>query len=120
MNTTSVSLDPEVAVRELVSQAEQRITDAEAALAGLAGARELLDRLRDVVAQAQADQHERTERPRLYTVPDAARTLRISESKVVKLLASGELASIKVGAARRITAVALDAYLDRLVLAGAA
>jgi len=114
MNARSVSVDPETVVRELVLQAEARITDAEAALAGLAGARALLDQLRDAVAQVTDARANHFERPRLYTVAQAAAALALSESKVVKMVGSGELASVKIGAARRIPAVVIDAYLDGL------
>lgn len=100
-------------------QAEARLAEAEAALAGLAGARDILDRLRDAVAVAQVDRKERSERPMLYTVPQAATALALSESKVVKMVARGELGSVLIGAARRIPATTIDAYLDAL-MAGAA
>lgn len=113
MNTHSVSLDPEVVVRELVFETEQRIAVVEAALAGLSGTRDLLDRLSSAVATAQGSRHP-AERPVLYTVADAARLLALSTSKVHKLVATGELGSVRIGAARRIPASAIDAYLSRL------
>ncbi|MDQ2839382.1 MAG: helix-turn-helix domain-containing protein [Actinomycetota bacterium] len=105
MNTHSVSLAPEVVVRELVSETEQRIAVVEAALAGLSGTRDLLDRLSSAVAAAQVSRH-RAERPVLYTVTDAARLLALSRSRVHKLVATGEVGSVRIGAARRIPASA--------------
>jgi excisionase family DNA binding protein len=44
---------------------------------------------------------------------EAARVLSLSRSTLYELLARGELASIKVGAARRIPVDALHAWIDR-------
>jgi excisionase family DNA binding protein len=50
----------------------------------------------------------------LFRVPEAARKLTISESKMWELLARGEIKSVKIDGSRRITPAALDAYLERL------
>lgn len=111
MNTRSVSLDPETAVRELVWQVEARISEAEAALAGLAGAQDLLSHLADAVADGQGQtKAARSGRPDLYNVEDAAWAL----SLVRRLIARGELGWVKVGAAVRVPAPALARYLADL------
>lgn len=48
-----------------------------------------------------------------FDPPGAARVLDVSQSKIFQLLASGELASFKVGRARRITGAAIDALRQR-------
>jgi excisionase family DNA binding protein len=50
----------------------------------------------------------------LLTVEESAQALRLSRTHVYDLLARGELASVKIGRARRIPAQALDEYVDRL------
>jgi excisionase family DNA binding protein len=47
----------------------------------------------------------------LYRVPEAARKLAISESKMWELLARGEIASLKIDGSRRVTPGALEAYV---------
>jgi excisionase family DNA binding protein len=51
--------------------------------------------------------------PLLVRPEDAARALSLSRTTVYELLARGELASIKVGSARRIPVGALQAWIDR-------
>lgn len=50
----------------------------------------------------------------LLTPLEAARTLGIGRSKLYELLSSGELASIHIGACRRIPIEALRAYITQL------
>jgi excisionase family DNA binding protein len=50
----------------------------------------------------------------LLTVPEAARVLSISRSKLYELISSGALQSIKIDGARRIPVRALDAYVSSL------
>jgi excisionase family DNA binding protein len=50
----------------------------------------------------------------LYTPAEAAEMLGISRSGMYNLLDRGELESVKLGALRRIPAVALASYLRRL------
>lgn len=52
--------------------------------------------------------------PLLLTPERAAERLEIGRTKVFELIAAGELESVKIGRARRIPAVALAAYVDRL------
>lgn len=52
--------------------------------------------------------------PRLLAVRDAATATGLSRSNIHKLIASGELASIKVGRRRLIPVAAIDEYVDRL------
>ena len=51
--------------------------------------------------------------PLTVTVTEAGRQLAISRRTVYKLMDSGELASIKIGRARRITRQAIADYLER-------
>jgi excisionase family DNA binding protein len=48
-----------------------------------------------------------------YKVPHAARLLDMGERKVWELVHSGELASFKVGTARRVTRQAILDYISR-------
>jgi excisionase family DNA binding protein len=50
----------------------------------------------------------------LYRVPEAARMLGLGESKMWELLARGEVESVKIDGARRITREAIEAYVRRL------
>ncbi len=50
----------------------------------------------------------------LYRPEDAGSVLGIGRSKVFELLASGQLASVQIGRARRIPRTALEAYVERL------
>jgi excisionase family DNA binding protein len=53
--------------------------------------------------------------PRLYRIPDAARELAVSVRKVWRLIATGDLRTVRVGArGTRILASELWAYVDRL------
>jgi excisionase family DNA binding protein len=51
----------------------------------------------------------------LLTVPEAARALAISQSKVYELLAAGVLASVRIDGSRRIPVSALDSYVSALL-----
>jgi excisionase family DNA binding protein len=50
----------------------------------------------------------------LYTAEEAAEVLGIGRSTLYLLLSAGEVASVKIGALRRIPASALDGYVARL------
>lgn len=50
----------------------------------------------------------------LLTPEEAAQTLSIGRSKVYELLRAGAIASIRIGASRRIPAEALRAYIGNL------
>jgi excisionase family DNA binding protein len=52
--------------------------------------------------------------PLLHTPEEAAERLRCGRTTVYELMASGELESVKVGRLRRVPAVSLVAYVDRL------
>lgn len=45
---------------------------------------------------------------------EAADTLGISRARLYQLLADGEIGSVKLGASRRVPAVELDAFVQRL------
>jgi len=51
----------------------------------------------------------------MLTVPQAARALAISRSKLYELIASGALRSVRVHGSRRIPRKALEDYIDRLL-----
>ena len=51
----------------------------------------------------------------LLTVPEAAEALAISRSKLYELLASGDVASIRIDGSRRIPLIALEEYVSRLL-----
>jgi excisionase family DNA binding protein len=51
----------------------------------------------------------------LLTVAEAAERLGLGRTKVYELLARGEIASVRIGAARRVPASALEAYVERLL-----
>ena len=50
----------------------------------------------------------------LLTPEEAAHTLSIGRSKVYELLRAGAIASVRIGASRRIPAEALRAYIGNL------
>jgi excisionase family DNA binding protein len=52
--------------------------------------------------------------PLLYTLPEAAALLRISRTKLYELLTANEIESIHIGRSRKIPAIALHDYIDRL------
>jgi len=51
----------------------------------------------------------------LLTVPEAAKALAISRSKLYELLASGAIRSIRIDGARRIPLNALNDYVNTLM-----
>jgi excisionase family DNA binding protein len=61
-----------------------------------------------------------TDNPLLYTPEGAAARIATGRTTVYALMASGELRSIKIGRSRRIPAVALEEYVEKLLHAGAA
>ena len=56
----------------------------------------------------------------LYRPEDAARLLEISRSKIFELIASGAIASVKIGRSRRVSRRAIDDFVARMESAGAA
>ena len=52
------------------------------------------------------------ELPELLRVPDAARLLKVSRSKIYELLASGELESVLIGGCRRIPTAAIRTLVE--------
>lgn len=51
--------------------------------------------------------------PILVTVEEAARTLAIGRSAAYELIASGQLASVKIGRSRRVPVQALRDYVEK-------
>jgi excisionase family DNA binding protein len=51
--------------------------------------------------------------PLLYSVPEAARLLGVGRTYMFRLIASGEVESIKLGKLRKIPRDALGRYIDR-------
>jgi excisionase family DNA binding protein len=56
-----------------------------------------------------------TDSPLLFTPEHAAAKLELGRTTVYHLIATGELESVKVGRLRRVTAGALQDYVNRLV-----
>lgn len=54
----------------------------------------------------------------LLTVKAVAERLSLSERSAWRLVHSGRLASVKVGAARRVTTRAVEDYINKLVASG--
>ncbi len=52
--------------------------------------------------------------PLLHTVAEAAAALKLSRSVTYLLVASGQLKSVKIGRARRITNADLQAFVDHV------
>ncbi|SIN26325.1 helix-turn-helix domain-containing protein [Micromonospora cremea] len=52
--------------------------------------------------------------PLLYTTAGAAKRLNCGKTTLYHLIMTGQLESITIGRARRIPAVALEAYVERL------
>lgn len=52
--------------------------------------------------------------PHLYTVLEAAETLRISRTKMYELLTTHKIESIRIGRSRRIPAEAVEDYVQGL------
>ena len=53
----------------------------------------------------------------LYRVTEVAAALGLSRAKVYQLIQSGALVSVKIDGSRRVRAVDLQAYVDRLGIA---
>lgn len=69
--------------------------------------REEMQSLREEIHALRAEEDEE----RLLTKEDAARLLAVSPRTVDKLIASGEITSLKIGRARRIPRTALCSYI---------
>ncbi len=57
-----------------------------------------------------------TDKTVLYTTEETAAMLKIGVTKAKSLIRSGELHSVKIGRLRRIMAVSLDEYVQRLAV----
>ncbi|MCE7937136.1 MAG: helix-turn-helix domain-containing protein [Chloroflexi bacterium CFX6] len=57
--------------------------------------------------------------PRLLSAPEVADILGLGESTVRRMMRDGDLASVKIGAARRVRQEDLDAYVARQAADGA-
>lgn len=51
----------------------------------------------------------------LFTINEAEDVIRVKRSKLSAMIASGEIASVKIGKLRRIPRQALEAYVSRLL-----
>ena len=51
----------------------------------------------------------------VYTVEEAARLLKISRWKILDLIRTNELRSVKIGGLRRVPASAIEEYIARLL-----
>ncbi len=54
----------------------------------------------------------------MLTVDEAAQRLRVGRSTLFRLIATGDLASVKIGKSRRVPVAALDAFVARLIADG--
>jgi excisionase family DNA binding protein len=54
----------------------------------------------------------------LLTVPEVAAALSLGRNKVYELIYSGALTSVKIGTARRVPALALREFVERLEASG--
>jgi excisionase family DNA binding protein len=70
-------------------------------------------------ALARIDRHADTTRV-LLTVEEAAARLGIGRTTMFALVRRGDVASVQIGRLRRVRAIALDAYVDRLTATPAA
>ena len=52
--------------------------------------------------------------PLVYTIPQAAQQLAVSERTLARLVAEGQIETVKIGRNRRVPAEALDDYIKRL------
>lgn len=57
--------------------------------------------------------------PILNTMEETAAILNIGRDKAYRLVASGELRSVKIGGSRRVTNEAIEDFVNRLVAAAA-
>ena len=51
----------------------------------------------------------------IYTVEEAAQVLKISRWKILDLIRTNELRSVKIGGLRRILGTAIEEYITRLM-----
>jgi excisionase family DNA binding protein len=58
--------------------------------------------------------------PLLLRPEEAAEMLGISRSRFYELLGTGQIASVRIGASRRVTAAELERYVEGLVAANGA
>jgi excisionase family DNA binding protein len=70
--------------------------------------------LRQAIAQIEAVLRSRPTGTNLLTVIEAARELRVSRVRIFQLLASGDLDGVRIGRARCVPRLSIDAYLSRL------
>jgi excisionase family DNA binding protein len=63
---------------------------------------------------ATGENHAMAEGKLLLRPTEAASALGVSRARLYQLLASGEINSVKIGASRRVPAVDLSNYVDRL------
>ena len=54
-------------------------------------------------------------RPKLLTVDEVATQLRVGRSKAWTLVLSGAIPSVKIGQSRRVSAEAVDQYIEHLL-----
>jgi len=106
MKTRLRSLPAPSGRAELLAQARSALDD-------MADALERVSQAIDALASSSAEQAPaQAPAPRLLTVPQAAKALSLGTSTVHELLRSGKLASVKIGAARRIPVEAIDAFVS--------
>jgi excisionase family DNA binding protein len=60
-----------------------------------------------------------TSPPLLWSIPETCGVLRLGRSKVYELLAEGELEVVHIGRRALVTAASVEAFVERLRVAGA-
>jgi excisionase family DNA binding protein len=103
---------PDRTPAETAARIERRVSDALAEIGAALTELPALVALAERAAQAGVPQ-------RLLTVAQAAVALSLGESTVHALVRSGEIGSVKIGAARRVPVEAIDAYIADLQKKGA-
>ena len=66
------------------------------------------------MSQSAVPRVDDTPPPVLFKVPEVAARLNVAENTVHALISTGQLRSVKIGRARRISASALAEYLERI------
>lgn len=97
-----------------LDELRRKLTELHAVVDRLAGEQASL-----FVAAASPAQRTSTASRKLLSAPEVAEILGLGESTVRRMMRDGDLASVKIGAARRVRQEDLDAYVARQTAAGA-
>ncbi len=97
-----------------LDELRRKLTELHALVDRLAGEQASL-----LVATAAPSQRAGAASRKLLSAPEVAELLGLGESTVRRMMRDGDLASVKIGAARRVRQEDLDAYMDRQAADGA-